>query len=264
MKNQLHLTYQMMNFKKNKDKKMKKQLYIFLNLIFASLFISSLYGVEITSNASNEPAKTSFIISIKNLAYKTPFFAGWRTNLAQKEAAQRAIKNLLFEKAQLKTKLHAPNVDQEEKETIAATIIEINKQIHDQKVITGEKWSKTRTASCKALCAFSGVVFTIIGLIKYKNMHQTIQFLTSQSTLDQQSITTLQQQLNQDQSTAQNKDIQQIDKEKIKNLTEQIIDLSQEIEEYRKIKKIALRQAFKLLTLFPQHENELLPSYPKQ
>jgi len=190
---------------------MNKPIYTFLTLIFASLLIFPLYGMETTSNSLDVPAKRSFIAKTitftQNLAYKTPFFAGWRSNSTQKEAAQEIIQNLLFEKAQLKTKLYSPNIDQEEKTTISQQITEINKQIHDQKVITGEKWSRKRTIIWKALCTFSGIALTSIGLIIYKDTHQYIQSLISLSRQDQLN---LQEQLTQEQLTAQRNDKNQL------------------------------------------------------
>ena len=110
---------------------------------------------------------------IKNWAYSTPLFAGWRHSEAEKHAARKKIQELLIAREQAHDQLVTnQGLSDQEKARLKKQITDLDAQIHAQKIITGQKWTRTRravaTLSTGALLLGAGTI------TKYKSMNKSI------------------------------------------------------------------------------------------
>jgi len=94
-----------------------------------------------------EPVQPSYFERFKKKAYATPLFAGWRHTEEEKAAVREKIGELQAEKKQLQQTLDTDtSLKVREKRELRKKIDQINTDIHEQKLITGEKYTKTRKA----------------------------------------------------------------------------------------------------------------------
>lgn len=89
----------------------------------------------------------SFLTRIKEKMYGTPLFAGYHSTAQEKATAQKKIELLTAKKDSIQKKLHDPFTGTATRRALKAKDEQLTKQINEQKIITGEKWSTARTAA---------------------------------------------------------------------------------------------------------------------
>src|SRR5437879_3036512 len=98
------------------------------NIYYA--LVSSL--MIITMHASNEDTGQNmvqrFFTQLQQIAYKTPFFAGYHSTPEQKVIAQIKIDELIASKNELESSLSKAGITSSEAQEIATNINDINKQ----------------------------------------------------------------------------------------------------------------------------------------
>ena len=124
-----------------KNMKIKLRIFLCANILLTSHFLASEQPI------TPEPtAQTTMWERAKSWLYTTRLFPGYHSTPQEKEAAQQKIQELLLEREQIKEQLTDTKLTQEERTHLNKKIAELDQQIKEQKIITGEQWTKLRHA----------------------------------------------------------------------------------------------------------------------